>query len=411
MKHRISWAVVFLLVMAIAAGMNCGGEKATTEPGSFTADMNEKVQGTVYTSKIFVKGEKYRIVQHEDAETLFVLVDQTAGKTRVLIQSQKQYLEIGTQDMLSLMNDPFQSLKYAETVAEKKDKGIDTVSGYECEKYTLGMQDMEMMTYWMSPQLHFPLKIVMHGQTERTIELTDIKVEPLDDSLFVIPEGYTKMASPDEAPIEVPEWAANLDSVPVLTPPAERTMKEGDMYRVKVVSGKAVRVTFENKADSNTSYTVVPFKDSKPISDVVMNTVNFSSEGETATVTMEETPYEADEIVLRVNSGEAYARVETIDVGEGKKVSAGGEYRMKIVPNEMIELRAVNLTDGPAEAVFTNYQNGAELDPEEIGPETYRRLSFSRQYDSRTRTLEPQGDELVVKVNKGELLINAYQSK
>lgn len=409
MKQRILWAgpLVFFFLMSLWLG--CGKEKKPHPDTQFSADLLEQYQGQAVTSKIFVKGNRYRMIQQEEGETLFVVVDQDIEKTRVLVPSLKQYLEIGSQDMMSLMNDPFQTLKYTVTQASRVSQGKETISGYECEKYLLSVQGMEAMSYWQSEELNFPLKMVVHGQGGISIELTNIVTGPLSDSLFQIPTDYTRLVVPGEEEIEIPEWAKELSSTPLLTVPLEKNFREGDIFRFKVEAGKAIKIFCQNDGEGNMSFTAVPFKNGHPIKDPSMSSMNITEKGMSGGFTFEETPYEADEVVVRVNLGQVLARAELIVVGQGVTVSAGEEKRYKLAADKNIETRLVNLVEAESEVLVTYYQDNIELDDSIIGSENYRRLFINRQYDSRKRTFPPQGDEMGVKVIRGQVLVNIRQ--
>ena len=108
MQRRISfgWFTGMIVVLAMFAYGNAA-------PASqFTADMIQSDGGDTTTGKIYVKNSKYRMDQEEDGHQVFVIVDQTAGVTRVLMPEEKMYMEMGTQDFRSLMKDPFQGVKY-----------------------------------------------------------------------------------------------------------------------------------------------------------------------------------------------------------------------------------------------------------------------------------------------------------
>jgi len=401
---------MILLVLSIAVWLGCGGEKMQPASVSFSADMTEQIQSNVFMSKIYVKGDKYRMVQHDQGETLYVVVDQVAGKTRVLVPSQKQYLEIGSQDMMSLMNDPFQSLKYALTMAEKEVKGQDKVGDYECERATLTIQDTEAMTYWMSTELNFPLKIIMQGQEARSIELTNIKAEELDDALFTIPEGYTKMVPPGEQPLEIPEWAEQYESHPLLGVPVENiAMKPGEMFRVKVIPETALKISGVNTGQVSAAFTAVPFKDGKPIKDPAMSSISFAETGMGGGFTFEETPYEADEVVVHIDEGEFNISVEKINVGPGREIAEDRVYGLTVIPNKEIRMRFVNLNDSESQCVIVYSKNGEELDEAKVGPESQRTFLFNTLYQSRSRNATVDCDQVEVRVTKGKVLVNIRQ--
>ena len=114
--------------------------------------------------------------------------------TRVANVSEKAFIEMPCDDMRSLMNDPFQSLKVTIDTPgiEHNSLGTETVNGIECDKSTLLWGGTEFYTYCMSHKYNFPIKII-RGQSEMVAELKNIKESAIDDRLFELPEGFSAM--------------------------------------------------------------------------------------------------------------------------------------------------------------------------------------------------------------------------
>ena len=107
--------------------------------------------------------------------------------------SNKMYMEMGSRDMMSMANDVFQSIEQQKETYETKLLGDEIISGYECEKYQLIFDGDVITTYWQSSQLEFPLKVISGPNSEMVMELTNINEGDIDDSMFQIPDGYTKV--------------------------------------------------------------------------------------------------------------------------------------------------------------------------------------------------------------------------
>ena len=126
----------------------------------FTADINQRLQGTALTGRIFVKGEKYRVEQQDaKGRRMFIIVDQKADLTIVVDPAEKKYMETPSTGMLSLMNDPFQSARHMEAKFKQKFLGEEMISGYECGKFKFETDEQELMTVWKAKKLNFFLKI------------------------------------------------------------------------------------------------------------------------------------------------------------------------------------------------------------------------------------------------------------
>jgi len=209
-RMTFGWFAGMIVALAMFAYSNAA-------PASqFTADMIQSEGADTITGKIYVKNSKYRMDLEEDGHQVFVIVDQTAGVTRVLMPEEKMYMEMGTQDFRSLMKDPFQGVKYTASTGDSKHLGTETVNGYECDKYLISMNDQDVMTQWVSQKLEFPVRIVMDVSENKFVDLQNILEGPVDDALFDIPSEYTKMAmeEPGKAPIEMPDVAKETPPTP-----------------------------------------------------------------------------------------------------------------------------------------------------------------------------------------------------
>jgi outer membrane lipoprotein-sorting protein len=186
-KRLLRRSVVLLITMVCSVPLFAG---------EFSADMVVQTggeKGETTTSKIYVKGTKYRMEQKEDDQDIIIIVDMEAMVTRVLMPSEKMYMEIASDDIQSLANDPFQSAKKTESLGETKLLGTETISGYKCNKYLITREGTEVMTQWLSKKLDFALKVVQHEGEKMTMVLENISEDKLSDALFEVPEDYTPM--------------------------------------------------------------------------------------------------------------------------------------------------------------------------------------------------------------------------
>jgi outer membrane lipoprotein-sorting protein len=201
--------------------------------GQFAASISETVDNVTRTDKIYVKNDKYRMEFQEEGHQVFVLVDQSALVTRVLMPEEKVYMEMASDDMQSLMNDPFQAARYTEGMGEKVKTGTDKIGGYDCDVYSIRSGEDELMRLWYSNKLGFPLKIALTGEQTRIMELSNIKVEEIDDELFAMPTGYTRMSGREERVIELPDWAERVSLAQFVDLPFDQMMFDEEIVRVK----------------------------------------------------------------------------------------------------------------------------------------------------------------------------------
>jgi len=405
--RTLRWfASAYVVVLMLA----CAEKSAAAQ---FTADMVDSVHhgGQSRTGKIYVKGFRYRMDQEEDGQKVTVLVDQETRLTRVFLEAERMYLEMPNDDPQSLFNDPFQAAKYVEELGTKSKIGSEKVSGYACDIYSVNYDTMHLMDIWVARKLEFPIKVQLSGKYSRTMLLSNIKETQLNDDVFAGPVGYAKVGESDLVEPQLPEWVQQVSSAGLARPPFEQKMAGGAMIRVKIESGKGIKVQGKNESSEESSFTAVPFKDEKPNSDPSMYTFNLTYEGQTWGTTFKQTPYEADEIVVRVNEGVMTASVTNFDLGLVEIVSAGGELKVPVDPTRNIDFRVVNMIEGKSICTYTLLKKGEELSEEVIGPIPFRTYRFEKKNESKKNTLSSstQADEFVVEVRSGKVLVNVSQ--
>ncbi len=168
----------------------------------FSANIKEQYGESIRSGMIYVYDSVYCMDIFEQEGEVRVVVDEHAGKTTVIPLSKGEYLVLDIDDRLSIMNDPFQSYKYQAAHGEEKHIGIDTVNGYECDKFVVSISGKEVITEWVAKKLDFPVKIVIHSEPERVMTLSNIKEGTVDKAVFTIPEGFTERKNPNKQPAE-----------------------------------------------------------------------------------------------------------------------------------------------------------------------------------------------------------------
>jgi hypothetical protein len=160
---------------------------------SFVAELHSVSPEESRVYKLFVRGIQYRLEFMEEGYEMFAIVDPAEGISRVARVSEGQYFEMPCSDARSILNDPFQSLAFMKFMGESTPEGEEGVNGYACEKTLVMYKDQKVATYWTPEVLEFPIKIVMYPPNEKVLEIINIRVMELDDSLFVIPEDYEQI--------------------------------------------------------------------------------------------------------------------------------------------------------------------------------------------------------------------------
>ena len=109
-----------VLVIALAVMFSLIG---TAKAVDFTADMTETQGESVKTSKLNVSGGLYSLEVQQGNEKLLVIVDPKKNQTVVVVYADKQFRAIPSDDMMSVMNDPFQGYIYTAGMGEEKSAG------------------------------------------------------------------------------------------------------------------------------------------------------------------------------------------------------------------------------------------------------------------------------------------------
>lgn len=289
----------------------CGPAAAAT----FSADLVQGEPGQTLQGKMYVKGDAYRMeLDDGKGHAVVVIVDQEDGLTRVLMPSEKAYLEMENRSPRSMMNNPFQSFRFSASRYETREQGRETVNGYECSRVLVTSGGRDVMTAWVAGGLGFPVKIVNHMSEGRFAELRNIEEGDLGDDLFQTPPGYIRM---DRMPVPPPDWAGDLGQAPRREAPFEETLSAGRIVCVPLRPGYKIKIHGKSVSDGNAALTAVAFKEGRPVKDPSMSTFNLAGKGQGVTLSPTETSAEADEVVVRVREGRVLVTAEPVEAPAG----------------------------------------------------------------------------------------------
>ena len=193
-KRAFSTLSMVLVIVAMGIFILCNLSSAA----EFSADMIHKMGEETVKGKVYVKGNKIRQEVVKEGEKAVMIMRLDKGIIWNLMPEEKIYMEMP--NLGDVANDP-EYIKKIEEMAEKKYLGKEKVNGYVCKKYKYIYSDKSMgaLTQWFSEKLNYPIKTEMGGQPggmDMLIEYKNIKEKGLQDSLFEIPPGYTKMQIP-----------------------------------------------------------------------------------------------------------------------------------------------------------------------------------------------------------------------
>ncbi|MBA7703617.1 hypothetical protein ES703_112405 [subsurface metagenome] len=101
--------------------------------------------------------------------------------------------------------------------------------------------------------------------------------------------------------------------------------------------------------------------------------------------------------------------VKQIELAAGEAVSAGGELRVSVEAGRYVEVRIENLISGESVCTVTFFQEGKELSEKVIGPVGFRTFTLNSEKMRQQRTWSTEANEIVIRVEKGQMLIRVKQ--
>ena len=449
--------------VALAGFVFLGASSLSASAAEFKATVSYRTPEKTESFPISVKGSKSRMDRTIDGRQTVIIVDQERGTVQGLDVQERKYAQfplLSFQAGFLLSMPSIIAGTAAQPGMETKPLGTETVSGYSCEKFAIVSKDdptFSFLTYWISQKLQYPLKIAWEPARDRVIEVTSIQEGPVEDSVFQVPSGYTLAAAPAAPPM--PEWVRDVPAALVVKPPYQRRMSAGEIIRVKVEAGKEIKVSEEGETENQTDaqVTAVPFRGGKPTQDPSYTTSS-ASWGIVGTSTFSDTPQEADEIVVRVNKGVVLIGVKQCgfeeddcpdladvpdvpDVPEWvrevlsapvvtpphqQRMAAGEMIRVKVEAGKQTDVLGKGETESPEDANFqlVPFSGGKPVEtspsflPKPPGSEPYPTYpAFVVPVDQLgpvhhlrgESQMEKGADEIVVRVNKGVVLIEVKQ--
>jgi hypothetical protein len=175
----------------------------------FSADIVNVSASNTFPTRLFVTKNKLRL-QGEDRAghvTSIMMVNLSRLTSVVLIPQQKKYYESSQPQIPGQSIAFFQPKNIEDACADwqkmmqgEKDEcrkiGRDPVNGRDTVRYE-STSSKGTSSVWIDSTLHFPVK---WKSASSTVELRNIKEEAQSPTLFQVPSGYVKRASPSKTP-------------------------------------------------------------------------------------------------------------------------------------------------------------------------------------------------------------------
>jgi hypothetical protein len=293
MKTPIAARVASLLLLFAALPASAGA-------AAFSAELLDIQSGQTRTGPFHYQDKSIRFEVGGPGQALVLIVDGATGTTRLLNPAEKAYHETAPGEPLSLFANPFAFYAQYARAKEIRTEGTELVDGIPCKKQVVFTSDQIFVIGWVAEGYDVPLKVhVPLG--DHTVELRNIKPGPQDATLFAVPAGY-RLEKIEEQPDPQPEWAGQVAAAPLLAPPFEKTLAEGQMVRLRPKAGRWVAIEGTNVGPAQGSFMMVPFKGGKSRGPGEMSTLVIDP-GDSSAMTVGAQPETTDEIVVRASQG------------------------------------------------------------------------------------------------------------
>lgn len=191
-------------------------------------------------------------------------------------------------------------------------------------------------------------------------------------------------------------WITEMGDTPLLKPPFRKTFYAGEMLRVKLLEGTALRLSL-GAGSQGGLVAIIPLKGG--------NRAGAKTILQKEPVIFTETVEEADELALRVFTGVANLEGEVEPMTE-TAVSEGERAELPIAPQTESVARFVNVSDYRSVFVYSFLTAGEDVSKTS---EYDRTITLDFRGSSKSKTWKSSADRVVVEVRKGKVLFKTGQ--
>jgi hypothetical protein len=207
-KTTILWIMLAAFLLAFTGlcwAIEFSGDMSTKV--SIGASQQSPAQNMQSDGKLYIKGNKIR---QDVKSNLMNVITIARGDKKVrwtLNPKDKTYMELSTSNRPDAA-DPLKSMSIDGMVKQmggpdrvtKKLLGKETVNGFACTKYQIMSKIKNAgvsSTIWIADKINFPIRVFSQSQGNKvTLEVKNIRIGKVADSIFEIPKGYKKMEMP-----------------------------------------------------------------------------------------------------------------------------------------------------------------------------------------------------------------------
>jgi hypothetical protein len=179
---------VFLLILS---NISLAQKPSFEWPSTYTIEYEQKTPMGLLKNILSVSGQKSRIeiAGLNSSRTFVTIIDLNKQVMFSFTQASNLYNESSTKD-LKITKTPhlFDTGGEWEKVLSEKINGVDAV------KYKLTMVNSKRLLFvWLSQKTNEPLKVTNDGGLW-SVEVSRFIPGPVDEKLFIVPEGFKKSA-------------------------------------------------------------------------------------------------------------------------------------------------------------------------------------------------------------------------
>lgn len=232
---------VVLFIVILGAILSCGQVFAA----EFTAELLIIQPRDSVTLTLYVRDHVYRVEKLGGEDQMIAIENRQTDLTTALNPVEKTYMELKGTD--GAFANPVKGWGYMTDNTEETAAGTATVNGLECDHHTYAYpgQAEPFLEIWKSKKLDHFVKYLVHygaGSGDGSMELINVVEGPVDDALFTVPEGYTRLKTDEELELERPAITAEF----ACESPVGRRLAPGGELRVKTNPEISVRVELKN---------------------------------------------------------------------------------------------------------------------------------------------------------------------
>ncbi|MBU2652527.1 MAG: DUF4412 domain-containing protein [Bacteroidetes bacterium] len=241
MTSKILTILAFVVVFGTAVGA-----------AQFDADIRMVQQGNAMEGKFFARDLVYRIDMNHGGPGIYVIVDQKVDSALVVNTAARQYMRLPVTNPQIIKTDLIQTARMIESLGVIKNyQGEETLHGLVCDRYYYLRNNEPRLEVWISRDLAYPIRIQNGVDTSSYMELVNVLERPQDDSLFVVPAGFSER--------ERPKPPVSPDA------PAPRIIKEGTKLRLPIDPKRVAVVRLINTAVGESACLLTFFSGGSPV--------------------------------------------------------------------------------------------------------------------------------------------------